>query len=482
MSVRCTWGRGAIVAFALLLIAADASAQFGVPFAKYRTLETPHFVLIFEPGLEIYAGRAATEAETAYARLMRAYGSTPRGKIRVVLVDQGDLFNGAATPYPTNRVVEFASTPVGSDSFYTRDPLQLLSTHELAHIFHLDEARGGWRALRWVFGRNELTFPHLFDGDAIIEGLATFYESSLTDGGRVHGSQFPETLRAALLETNGPHLDEAESDRGAWPLDRHYVYGSLFIDHLAKRYRPDAPPKWMARRAGSFASIFSRGAGVGDLFGGNGLSEEWKEWLATQRNEAQRLQDQLRASAPGLAETTRVCDIAHFTAFPRASPDGSRIAFVATDEGRKPPGLYVADLQTCNARRIARVNSAQALSWTRDGRSIVFSQLELVDTARAFGDLYRVDVDSGAVTRITRSARLASPDVHPNGRTVVAVQYLRERSRLVTVDIESGTVTALTEFAERTQWGPARWSPEGTRLAALRFSRFTSLDLVLLSA
>ena len=482
MDVRFAPARAAIFACVLLLLATDASAQFGVPFARYRTLETPHFILIFEPGLEIYAGRAATEAETAYARLMAAYGSTPRGKIRVVLVDQGDIFNGAATPFPTNRVVAYANTPVDGDLFYTRDPLELLSTHELAHIFHLDEARGGWRVLRWVFGRSELTFPHLFDGDAVIEGLATFYESSLTDGGRVRGSQFPETLRAAVLETNGPHLDEAESDPAAWPLDRHYVFGSLFIDHVAKRYRARTVPDWMARRAGSVRSIVSRGAGVGDLFGGNSLSEEWKAWIATERVDALRLRDQLRASAPGLAETTRVCDSAHFTAFPRASPDGSRIAFLATDEGRQPLGLYVADLQTCHARRITRVNSPHAFSWTGDGRSIVFSQLELVDTARAFGDLYRIDVDSGAVTRLTRSARLASPDVHPNGRMVVAVQYERERSRLVTVDLASGTVTGLTEFAESTQWGPARWSPDGAWLAAIRFSRSTSLDLVLLSA
>src|SRR6188508_2746305 len=90
MGVRFAPARAAIVACVVLLLAVDASAQFGVPFARYRTLETPHFILIFEPGLEMYAGRAATEAETAYARLMAAYGSTPGGKIRVVLVDQGD--------------------------------------------------------------------------------------------------------------------------------------------------------------------------------------------------------------------------------------------------------------------------------------------------------------------------------------------------------------------------------------------------------
>ncbi|HVQ15877.1 MAG TPA: hypothetical protein VMS40_19895, partial [Vicinamibacterales bacterium] len=482
MRVRFSRARAAIFSCVVLLLAADASAQSGVPFARYRTFETPHFVVTFEAGLEVYAGRAATQAETAYALLERAYGSIPRGKIRIVLVDQGDIFNGSATPFPTNRIVAFAHTPVDDELFYARDPVELLATHELAHIFHLDEARGVWRVLRHVFGRSELTFPHLFDADAVIEGLATYYESSLTDGGRIRGSQFPETLRAALLETDGPHVDEAQFDPGAWPIDRHYVYGGLFIDHLATRYGATTPPKWMAKRAGSLTSIVSHGAGVGDLFGGNSLSQEWRYWIANERDKALQLRDRLRATAPGLAETTPVCDIAHFTAFPRVSPDGSRIAFLTTDEGRKPLGLYVADLQTCDARRIARVNGAQALSWTRDGRSIVLSQLELVDNARALGDLYRIDVDSGAVTRLTRSARLASPDVHPNGRTIVAVQYLRERSRLVTVDIESGMVTGLTQFAERTQWGPARWSPDGERLAAIRFRRLTSLDLVLLSA
>jgi Tol biopolymer transport system component len=464
------------------LIATDASAQFGVPFAKYQTFETPHFILTFEVGLEDYARRAATRAEAAHELLARAYGRTPRGKIRLVIVDQGDLFNGAATTYPTNRVIAFAHTPVEGDLFYTDDPIELLFTHELAHVFHLDDARGGWNLLRHVFGRGDLTFPHLFDGSAVIEGLATFYESRLTDGGRVRGAQFPEALRAAVLETQGPKLDEAEQDPGAWPLDRHYVFGSLFLDHLADQYGVDTPPAWMARRAGSFGSIVSRGAGVGELFGGKSLSREWKDWIAAERDDALKLRDRLRASPPGLANTTRVCDVAHYTSFPRVSPDGSRIAFLATDEGRRPLGLYVADLQACEPRRIARVNSPHAFAWTSDGRAIVFSQFALVDNARLLADLYRVEIASGAITRVTRSGRLAAPDLHPNGRTIVAVQYHNLRSRLVTVEIASGRITPLNEFSTAIAWGPARWSPDGTRLAAMRFTRGASFDLVLLSA
>jgi len=464
------------------VLATNASAQLGVPFARYRTFETPHFIVTFENGLEDYARRAAARAETAHARLVRAYGSTPRGKIRLVIVDQGDIFNGTATPFPTNRIVALAHTPVEGDLLFTDDPIELLVTHELAHVFHLDEARRGWRVLRGVFGRNEATFPHLFDGSYLIEGLATFYESRLTDGGRVRGAEFPETLRAAVLETNGPKLDEAESDPGAWPQGRHYVFGGLFLDHLATRYGIDTPPAWMARRAGSFASIVSRGAGAGELFGGKSLSQEWNEWITGERQDALRLRDQLRASAPGLANTKRLCDFAYYTSFPRVSPDGSTIAFLSTDEGRRPLALYVADLQSCMPRRIARVNSAHAFSWMPDGRSVVLSQFMLVDNARVFADLFRVEIASGAVTRLTRSARLTSPDVHPSGRTIVAVQYEHHRSRLVTVDLGSKSISPLTEFSSETAWGPARWSPDGTRLAAVRFTRGAGYDLVLLSA
>ncbi len=465
-----------------LLVAADARAQFGVPFARYRTFETAHFIVTYEVALEDYARRAAARAETVHSLLMRAYGATPRGKIRLVIVDQGDIFNGAATSIPTNRIIAFAHTPVEGDLFFADDPVELLMTHEVAHVFHLDEARRGWRVLRGVFGRGELTFPHLFDGSYLIEGLATFYESRLTESGRVRGARFPEVLRAWLLETDGPHLDEAESDPGSWPLDRHYVFGGLFLDHLANRYGVDTTPAWMARRAGSFRSIFSRGATVGEAFGGRSLSQEWNDWIASERSNAMRLRDELRASAPGLAETRRVCDVAHQTSFPRVSPDGSTIAFLSTDEGRKPLGLYIADLQTCQPRRIIRVNGAHAFAWTPDGRSIVLSQLALVDNARLHADLFRVEVASGDTTRLTRSARLTSPDVHPSGRTIVAVQYDGDRSRLVTVDLQSRALSPLTEFSTETAWGPARWSPDGTRLAAVRFTRGTSFDLVLLSA
>lgn len=463
-------------------LASRAGAQPAAPFGDYRFFQTAHFLVTFEAGLDEYARRAAAQAETAYARLTRAYGSAPRGRIRLVVVDQGDFFNGSATPVPTNRILVLANTPVENETFFTDDPSELITTHELAHVFHLDQARRGWRVLRAVFGRNELTFPHLLDGSWLIEGLATFFESSLTGEGRVRGARFREILRASVLETDGPHLDEAEADPGAWPPDRHYVFGALFLDHLAARYGAAAIPAWMERRAGSVGSIVSRGAAIGPLFGGMRLSDLWTAWIAEEYEGATRLRERLAATAPGLTPASRICGVAHATSFPRVSPDGSRVAFLTTDEGRRPLGLYVADLKACKPRRVTRVNSAHTFGWTPDGASIVYSQFEVIDNRRSFAELFRVDVASGRVTRLTRGARLTSPDVHPSGRTVVAVQYDGSRSRLVAFDLESGTLSPLTEFSNETAWGPARWSPDGAQLAAIRFLRGTAYDLVLLSA
>ena len=156
---------------------------------------------------------------------------------------------------------------------------------------------------------------------------------------------------------------------------------------------------------GQLRSIVSRGAGVGELFGGKSLSQEWNDWIAAERDEALRLRDRLRTDPPGLAETTRVCDVAHYTAFPRVSPDGSRIAFIATDEGRQPLGLYVADLHACDPRRIARVDSSHAFAWSPDGRSIVLSQLALW-TTRARSPTCTASRSHPARSRASRDRRV----------------------------------------------------------------------------
>ena len=262
--MRFSHTRGVILWCAVFFsIAADASAQSGVPFARYQTFETPHFIVTFEAGLEDYARRAATRAEAAHgaagARLWTSSArQDPAGHRR-----SGRHLQRIGDTYPTNRIVAFAHTPVEGELFYTDDPIELLATHELAHVFHLDEARRGWHVLRCVFGRSELTFPHVFDGSSLIEGLATFYESRLTDGGRVRGSRFPRDVAGG----------RARDDRArTWTKPNRIpapgrstvttCSAASFSIISPTRYGAETPPAWMTRRAGSFwLDRFARSGG-----------------------------------------------------------------------------------------------------------------------------------------------------------------------------------------------------------------------------
>ncbi|HMC56685.1 MAG TPA: hypothetical protein VKH19_16020, partial [Gemmatimonadaceae bacterium] len=123
------------------------------PNAAWRTLKTEHFYVHFTPDLERVARRAAYDAEDAYAKLSQ-HLHPPRGPIDLVISDDVDFSNGYATPYPTPRIVLYANPPVFESALrYTDDPTQLVVTHELTHIFHLDRVGGIWKPLQQIFGR-----------------------------------------------------------------------------------------------------------------------------------------------------------------------------------------------------------------------------------------------------------------------------------------------------------------------------------------
>jgi Tol biopolymer transport system component len=88
--------------------------------------------------------------------------------------------------------------------------------------------------------------------------------------------------------------------------------------------------------------------------------------------------------------------------FPRISPDGRRVTFVALDR------VWVADLpanhtpgQQADARNVRRltdlVQSEYAPTWSPDGKSIAF----VTWNDSIGGDIYRVSADGGAPTRLT---------------------------------------------------------------------------------
>ena len=460
-------------------VPAPAHAQLP-PGENWRTLETEHFRVTYPEGLLDLAQRAGARAETAWSLLDERLPGTPSGRIDLVVTDHADISNGYTQVFPSNRIVIFAPPPVDGFGLPHMDEwMELVITHELVHVFHFDYAKNLGGALRRVFGRFPLEWP-FFPGAATpgwtVEGIPTYFESALTNAGRVRGTFHEMVVRTAILEDRFESIDRSSGDSPAWPAgQRPYIYGSLFFQWLVDRHGEEALGAFVEAVAGQWIPYRPNSAATGAF--GTSFSEAWGEWRAELEGRYSVLSTELAERAPitrGEALTTE----GYYAWDPAVSPDGRWLAFTRLD-GRSDAQIRLRDLESGQERKLARTNGLTNLAWTPAGE-ILFSQTEHVDSYRVRGDLFLADSE-GNVRQVTKGARLDHPDVAPDGTRAVAVQEEGGTSRLVMVDLASGGVSPLTEYQPQELWSYPRWSPDGRWIAVSRWQAGAYFDVVLMN-
>lgn len=456
--------RRALAGLALLLCAARPTPAQLAPNADWHTITTAHFRVHFTPALESLARRAAANAETAYAQLSTEL-HPPRGPIDLVVADNVDLTNGYATPFPTNRIVIYANPPVNETALrFTDDPDAMVITHELTHIFHLDRTRGIWSLAQHLFGRAPYLFPNTYSPGWLTEGLAVFYESKFTGAGRVRGSDHRMIARAEALENRFPTIDRVSFADAGFPYgNSSYVFGSLFMDYLA-RTRGDHMGAFVDAEASQLIPLWlDRPAR--EAFGIS-FSSAWRRW----RDSVTRAAGPPSLPAPGWRYLTPA---GGFASFPRWADDTALVYSGTT--GRDNWEAYTVTLDG-SVERLERRNS-DSPTLLGPGGEWYYTQLDFTDPYHVRSDLY---VRRGGDTQqLTRGARLTVPDRRADGR-LVAVQTIPGATRLVTLQWDGTELTPLTTGSPDVQWTEPRWSPDGTHIAAALWHRGGTSEIVVL--
>ena len=459
----------------LLLIAmVPASAQVR-PDQDWRTIRSEHFHVHFPPELEDIARRAAALAETAYVQLS-AHLEPPRGPIDVLVTDDVDYSNGFALPTPTNRIVVYANPPVTESALrFTDDYLQLLITHELVHIFHLDRVGGVWALLQKVFGRVPMLFVNGYHPRWLTEGLAVSYESRLTGAGRVIGSEHRMLARSAALEHRFPRIDQLSYVYPRFPYGyAAYAYGSLFMDHLADTHGDSAMSEFIERSSRRLIPWDLNSASLRAFDAP--LGAEFRQW-------ANALRAELPPAGPPMPGWQDLTVDGVYASFPRWSNDTTLI-YTGTP-GDETYGAYRLTIGSSapgaasrvRRDRIARRHTASPSVPLADG-SLLYSELEYIDPFTVRSDLY-VDDRRGNRHRLTRGTRLSTPDARADGR-IVAMQTVPAGTRLALVSRDGRVITPITSGGIDEQWAEPRWSPDGRHIVAIRWTRGGTSSVVVL--
>ncbi|HEY3279019.1 MAG TPA: hypothetical protein VGJ83_00780 [Gemmatimonadales bacterium] len=434
----------------LVLCSARSDAQVA-PSGTWRTLHTAHFRVHFRPEYRAVAGEAAREAERAYT-LLASELHPPRGVVDLTLADDVDASNGFASVYPSNRITLFLPPPVADPGLQTYDSwLRLVIVHELAHIFHLDRARGFWAMLQSAFGRAPGLFPNEYQPSWVIEGLATYYESRYTAAGRADGTFHRQVVAAdAAAGTARSPWDALFFTR--WPAGlAPYAYGSRFFDHLSAAAGDTVVPRFVEGAARQLIP-YRVGRPLRRAGAPRALSDDWARAIALATP----------ADSASAAPSRRLIGGLRSAPVPRLSADGRRLAYLY-DDGRGARQLRVVDATTEGEEgatgrplRSHRVTGQVTYDWRGD--TLIVAQLNFTDRWHIRSDLWRWEPD-GAWRRVTRGARRIEPR---SGGGILASLALRPGD-----DVPVLPPPGVAD-PPGTTWGSVVPSPDGQWLAALR--------------
>ncbi|MBI3897941.1 MAG: hypothetical protein HY308_06550 [Gammaproteobacteria bacterium] len=463
---------------ATLLSAAAEAAVMHDSALSWRTLKGVHFMVHYADGNEAQAREVMAIAERVHERLSPVFNWQPVGPTEIVLSDEYDLSNGAATFFPADRVFLWLVPP---DDLNTLEEhagwLETVIEHEYTHILHLDKARGAPRVLRSVFGRMPLLFPNAYEPLWVIEGLAVHQETDRSRGiGRGQSSMFDMYMRMEV-EGGMKSLNQASLQIDTWPAGVvPYLYGVQFYDYLAAQYGADKPAKWVNQHSGwiPIACFVAPCDSIGmrRTTGGKSLGQVWDGFTADRKTHYGEQLSTIRNRGEHAGE--RLSHDGYMAAQARTLADGT--VFYTAFDGRNRPAVMVRRPDAKESEHLADVNFGARID-AHPSAGVLVAQPERCRNALIRYDLYRIDPRDGDRKRLTECARYRHAVWSPDGNRIAAVHNADGQTRLDLLDADGKLLESAWQGTDGEVISDLDWSPDGATLVAAVWRRASRWNL-----
>ena len=463
----------------------------------WYTIESDHFRIHFQKGNSRSAQVTSHVAEHIYPNVTSLYQFEPEDKTDIVLRDRQDYSNGAA--YFFDNQIDIWVPALDTPLRGTHDWLWDVITHEFVHIVQLQVAMKKSNNIpaiyfQWLsysdvrrpdvlygYPKGLITYPFASINVPawLAEGVAQYQRSEMYyDYWDSHRDML---LRTSLLADKPIGFESMGIFGSKNTLQRERIYnqGFAFTSYLVERFGEDILVKLSEKLAesGVFTvdEAFERATGIP----GKTL---FKDFVNTTTERYEHAVGSLEFS-----ETQPVQSTGFFNFYPKISPDGTKLAYLSNYRFRSPSTqLFIEErrdsLKQQHAINIGSLQSSSyqnsthndqdpiikhlqsSYSFSPSGKKIAFSRQKLNNLGEQYKDLYIYNLETQKEQRLTQSQRLSSPAWHPDSNSVAAIHQTKGTTNLVSVDIQSSNLTALTNYTDGEQVYTPAWHPSGQSL------------------
>jgi hypothetical protein len=461
----------------LLLIPSNIKAAVSHSSSyDWYTIESKNFRLHYHNGEYELAKLTINIAERVHTKLSDWIKWQPEDKTDLLLSDEFDTSNGAATPFPSNRSFLYVTPPDSISSLEDHaNWLETLIIHEYLHILHLDKAINSASVWRTIFGRSPIFLFNTFPAASLpgwgIEGLATYKETDYKRGiGRGQSSYFNMLMRLEVEKGIKP-IHQINQPISSWPMGTtSYLYGVNYYQFIEKQYGVNTINKLIDGYAGEFFP-FRINNNTEEVVNKNLIViwQEFEDYLEKKyRPKIKSIQQN------GVKSGTQLTYNGYFDESLRALSDG-RLFYVSYD------ALQNASLmkrQGNTIEKLARVELRTRLD-VHPVAGGLMAQPTLCDNSQFFYDLYRFDLDMGDLNRITHCKRYRMASWSPDGTQIIAVRNYLGKNELDLLDATGEKIKTLWKGEQWQVVSHMDWSPDGKSLVAAVYREKSGWNLEL---
>ena len=289
--------------------------------APWRTIETAHFRVHFPAPFEAWAARTASAIEAIHERVTDFVGYRPPKPIDVVIEDPAADANGIAYPFLDRPVIVLWTSPPEAESGLGDydEWINLVTTHEMAHIVHLTRPRNRPGLLSGCSRCRSARCCSTRRGGSSRGTRPSSRARSPARGGRARATARWCCARFAI-EGKLPSYGALSSTSGWLGGSMAYLVGSAYLEWLEEREgrarSRSSGSGWPRGAAGASGRPFERSS-VG--------RRRTSTTGSAPRSRRARSKQEKAPRAAGLSEGELWQRLEGGTVSPQVSPDGSQI-------------------------------------------------------------------------------------------------------------------------------------------------------------